>query len=166
MINLSSFPNFIKQTRKQVLDEAKVQAFKYRCYTKEDIDAFNAVNLICFCVFIAEDSLSYKVNRLVLRSHPHIIVYPEGFYDSSDQRYYTTINGLTRFFGFNFRQAWKHSQSRWKRSWGWSLVNAFGSASRREKQYWTFLGKRENGNATFYERAVLERFTQLQFDWH
>ena len=32
MINLSSFPNFIKQTRKQVLDEAKVQAFKYRCY--------------------------------------------------------------------------------------------------------------------------------------
>ena len=105
MINLSSFPNFIKQTRKQVLDEAKVQAFKYRCYTKEDIDAFNAVNLICFCVFIAEDSLSYKVNRLVLRSHPHIIVYPEGFYDSSDQRYYTTINGLTRFFGFNFRQA-------------------------------------------------------------
>ena len=105
MINLSSFPNFIKQTRKHVLDEAKVQAFKYRCYTKEDIDAFNAVNLICFCVFIAEDSLSYKVNRLVLRSHPHIIVYPEGFYDSSDQRYYTTINGLTRFFGFNFRQA-------------------------------------------------------------
>ena len=88
MINLSSFPNFIKQTRKQVLDEAKVQAFKYRCYTKEDIDAFNAVNLICFCVFIAEDCLSYKVNRLVLRSHPHIIVYPEGFYDSSDQRYY------------------------------------------------------------------------------
>ena len=74
-------------------------------YTQEEINAYNLVNIVGLCIFISEKSVLYKADRLVLAKFPHVIVYAEGFYDTKSLICYTAIDGLRKFYGFDFPQA-------------------------------------------------------------
>ena len=80
-----SSSTFIEAYHNEVLSKAKAHTFPYRKYSQEEINLFNSVNTIDACVFISEKGLSYQAGRLVVRNNPHVIVYPEGFYDTLDK---------------------------------------------------------------------------------
>ena len=67
---------------KEILKTAKAHTFPYHHYTREEINSLNVVNLVELCVYLFESKLTYTAGRLVLRYHPHVIVYAEGFYDT------------------------------------------------------------------------------------
>lgn len=96
---------FMEGYHQETLYKAMSHAFKYHRYTQEEISAYNQVNLIELCIFISERSLIYKADRLCLAKFPHVIVYAEGFYDTKSCIYYTAIDGLRKFYGFDFPQA-------------------------------------------------------------
>lgn len=100
-----SSSTFIERYHKEVLSKAKAHTFPYRRYSQEEINLLNSVNTIEVCVFISASGLSYQAGRLLVRNHPHVIVYPEGFYDTQSGKCYNTINGLSIFFGFSFPEA-------------------------------------------------------------
>ena len=96
---------FMEAYHQETLGKAKAHAFEYHKYTQEEISAYNQVNLIELCIFISERSLIYRADRLSLAKYPHVIVYAEGFYDTKTLIYYTAIDGLRKFYGFDFPQA-------------------------------------------------------------
>ena len=100
-----SSSTFIERYHKEVLSKAKAHTFPYRRYSQEEINLFNSVNTIEVCVFISANGLSYQAERLLVRNSPHVIVYPEGFYDTKSGKCYNNINGLKVFFGFSFPEA-------------------------------------------------------------
>ena len=102
---ICSSSTFIERYHKEVLSKAKAHTFPYRRYSQEEINLFNSVNTIEVCVFISANGLSYQAGRLLIRNSPHVIVYPEGFYDTKNGKCYNNINGLKVFFGFSFPEA-------------------------------------------------------------
>ena len=100
-----SSSTFIEAYHNEVLSKAKAHTFPYRRYSQEEINLFNSINTIDVSVFISEKGLSYEAGRLVVRNFPHVIVYPEGFYDTKSGKCYSTVNGLKEFFGFSFPEA-------------------------------------------------------------
>ena len=97
--------SFIEAYHQETLGKAMAHTFPYHRYTQEEINAYNLVNIAGLCIFISEKSVLYKADRLVLAKFPHVIVYPEGFYDTKTCKYYNAINGLKAFYGFGFLQA-------------------------------------------------------------
>ena len=96
---------FINNHRKEILKTAKAHTFPYHRYTREEINSLNVVNLVELCVYLFENKLIYTAGRLVLRYHPHVIVYAEGFYDTKTHKCHNAINGLKLFFSLDFLQA-------------------------------------------------------------
>ena len=96
---------FINNHRKEILNKAKAHTFPYHRYTREELNSLNVVNLVELCVYLFENKLTYTTGRLVLRYHPHVIVYAEGFYDTKTHKCHNAINGLKLFFSLDFLQA-------------------------------------------------------------
>ena len=97
--------SFMEAYHQETLGKAKAHTFPYRRYTQEEINAFNLVNTAGLCIFISDKSVIYIANKLILAKFPHVVVYPEGFYDTKTGRCYTPISGLKVFYGFSFPQA-------------------------------------------------------------
>ena len=101
----SSQLSFMERYHKETLAKARARTFPYHRYTQEEINAYNTVNLVHLCIYISENAVSYQTGKLVVRSAPYVIIYPEGFYDTKSRKCYTPVNGLKAFFGFDFLQA-------------------------------------------------------------
>ena len=101
----SSQLSFMERYHKETLAKARAHTFPYHRYTQEEINAYNTVNLVHLCIYISENAVSYQAGKLVVRSAQHVIIYPEGFYDTKSRKCYTAVNGLKAFFGFDFLQA-------------------------------------------------------------
>ncbi len=105
MSSLSNKPFYNKEFQKDTVNKAYAKTYEYRSYSPDEVSAFNAVNLINLVVYMSEKSISYQSGRIVLKSHPWIYVYPEGFYDIKSRKCYNAINGLKLFFDLSFPQA-------------------------------------------------------------
>ena len=101
----SSQLSFMERYHKETLAKARARTFPYYRYSQEEINAYNTVNLVHLCIYISENAVSYQAGKLVVRSAPYVIIYPEGFYDTKSRKCYTAVNGLKAFFGFDFLQA-------------------------------------------------------------
>ena len=97
--------NFMEAYHKETLGKAISRTYPFHRYTQEEISMYNLVNVCGVCIFISENSVIYRVNRLVLTKNTNVIVYPEGFYDVKTCKYYTAISGLKAFYGLDFLQA-------------------------------------------------------------
>ena len=97
--------SFMEAYHQETLGKAMAHTFPYYHYTQEEINAYNLVNTAGLCIFISGKSVIYLANKLVLAKFPHVIVYPEGFYDTKTGRCYNAIHGLKAFYGFGFLQA-------------------------------------------------------------
>ena len=78
----SSQLSFMERYHKETLAKARARTFPYYRYSQEEINAYNTVNLVHLCIYISENAVSYQTGKLVVRSAPHVIIYPEGFYDT------------------------------------------------------------------------------------
>ena len=105
MVTYNTKPSFIEAYHKETLAKAKAHTFPYHSYTKEEINAYNLVNLVELCIFISEQSVTCQGGRIVVRKFPYVIIYPEGFYNSKTCTFYNAINGLKEFFDFSFPEA-------------------------------------------------------------
>ena len=101
----SSQLSFMERYHKETLAKARAHTFPYHRYTQEEINAYNTVNLVHLCIYISENAILYEAGKLVVRSAPYVIIYPEGFYDTKSRKCYTPVNGLNAFYGFDFLQA-------------------------------------------------------------
>ena len=105
MQNISVYPSFNKAYHKETLSKALAHTYPYHRYSQEEINALNSINLVEFCIYISEKAVSYQADRLVVRKYPHVVIYPEGFYDTKQRKRVNAINGLKEYFGFDFLQA-------------------------------------------------------------
>ena len=90
--------SFIEAYHQETLGKAMAHTFPYHRYTQEEINAYNLVNIVGLCIFISEKSVLYNADRLILAKFPHVIVYPEGFYDTKSCKFYNANYLIVSYF--------------------------------------------------------------------
>lgn len=95
----------IKSSLMITLNQASAYTFKKITYTRDQLNAFEEVNLIALLYWLFGKQLKQVDVWLTITGHPNLLVFPEALYDRVAHKVYSPIEAIKLLFGYNFPQA-------------------------------------------------------------